>query len=97
MPILNKVIYIQVIYNTYITFECESLQEHQQHEDSNRESKMEESKKCEEIPRCLQGKGQKELEESDNQKDSGHIKESERKYKVFCKSTQSEWQEVQQI
>lgn len=39
----------------------------------------------------------KELEESDNQKDSGHIKESERKYKVFCKSTQSEWQEVQQI
>lgn len=58
---------------------------------------MKESKKCEEIPRCLQSKGQKELEESDNQKDSGHIKESERKYKVFCKSTQSEWQEVQQI
>lgn len=58
---------------------------------------MEESKKCEEIARCLQSKEQKELEESENQKDSGHIKESERKYKVFCKSTQSEWQEVQQI
>ena len=62
---------------------------------------MEESKKCEEIPRCLQGKGQKELEESDNQKDSGHIKESENIYVIDqikdIKNTDETWTEKMTI